>query len=171
MYVYVVMNESRCECVYVRNSGTYEMSIKSIVELVCKRRCWAECDRIVVMPLEKNMSSSVCYIYENKVYKVECNNERNEWIEIETNEEEVYESNETNEINEMKEVYEMNEMNESKELKEINEINEMKEMTEYEYYEIEDDRCDKYGRCNKDGEYNEEYYNEELSYEDESYEC
>ena len=78
MYVYIVMNESRCECVYVRNSGRYEMSIKSIVEMACKMRCWDECDKVLVIPLDKNMS----YIYKNKVYKFECNNERNEWIDV-----------------------------------------------------------------------------------------
>jgi hypothetical protein len=85
--VYFFSNETKNEFVYASNVGTYSMEIETIVETICQKKKWEASDKVVIIPLNDSMIS---YCYQNKRFQIEYkDNPKFEWIEIETNEDEI----------------------------------------------------------------------------------
>jgi hypothetical protein len=86
--VYFFSNETKNEFVYASNVGTYSMEIETIVETICQKKKWEASDKVVIIPLDGKRMSSYCY--QNKIFSFDFkNNPRYEWVEIETNEDEI----------------------------------------------------------------------------------
>jgi hypothetical protein len=63
------------------------MEIENIVETICQKKKWEASDKVVIIPLNDSMIS---YCYQNKRFQIEYkDNPKFEWIEIETNEDEI----------------------------------------------------------------------------------
>jgi hypothetical protein len=92
--VYFFNNETKNEFVYVNNYGTYSMDMDKIAEYICNTKKWEVTDKVVIIPL--NDKRIVSYCYQNKKFQIEYTlyKDNPNWIEIETNEDEVFNSEE-----------------------------------------------------------------------------
>ncbi len=89
---YFINNTTKSECAYVKNTGTYTLEIETVVTKVCQMKKWDTSDTVIVMLMDsKNMTR---YIYKDNRFEL-CFKEdsKYDFIEIETDENEVCEDN------------------------------------------------------------------------------
>ena len=87
---YFLNNETKNECVYVKNTGTYTMEIQSLVSQVCGIKKWEKSDKVIILMMDStNMTR---YIYQDEKFNI-CFKEDSKYdvIEIETNDNEIVE--------------------------------------------------------------------------------
>jgi hypothetical protein len=132
--VYFFSNETKNEFVYVSNVGTYSMEIETIVETICQKKKWEASDKVVIISQDGKRMSSYCY--QNKIFSFFDfkNNPKYEWVEIETNEDEI--------CNE-----------ESMRFEDYDE-----DYDDYNYEDIEDDRYDERDDYNEGNGYEDESF-------------
>lgn len=85
---YFCNNETKNECVYVKNTGTYTMEIRNLISQVCEIKKWEKSDKVIILMMDsQNMTR---YIYQNGRFDI-CFNEDSKYdmIEIETDENDV----------------------------------------------------------------------------------
>lgn len=89
--VYFFNNQTKTDCVYVRNTGKCSLDINVLVDRVCKEKKWEASDKVIIMLM--NTENLVTYIYQNGKYDIVTSDES--CMEIETNEE-IYEEEDDN---------------------------------------------------------------------------
>lgn len=85
---YFLNNETKNECVYVKNTGTYTMEIQSLVSQVCGMKKWEKSDKVIILMMDSK--SMIRYIYQDENFNI-CFAEDSKYdvIEIETDSNEV----------------------------------------------------------------------------------
>lgn len=130
---YFFNNETKTECIYVKNTGTCQMEVDALVRRVCQEKKWESSDRVIVMLM--NSENLMTYLYQNNKFVI-CFDTKYDCMEIVTHSAEIEEDN-FNYDNYDSEDYD-----------------------EYNDYDIEDDRYDErddYG-YGYDGGYEDEFY-------------
>jgi len=85
---YFFNNETKNECVYVKNTGTYLLEVESLVVRICQSKKWDSNDKVVIMFM--NSQNLITYLYQNKKFDILKNKEsKYDCIEIESNEVEI----------------------------------------------------------------------------------
>lgn len=89
---YFFSNETKNECVYVKDVGSYKFEMDVMAEKICHIKKWDASDKVIIMLL--NTSSMVKYIYQNKQFIISNeHNEKYDSIEIEIDEDDIMECN------------------------------------------------------------------------------
>lgn len=80
---YFFNNETKNECVYVKNTGTYTMEIENVISQVCEMKKWDKNDKVIIMIMDSQTMTR--YIYQNGRFDI-CFKEDSKYdmIEIET---------------------------------------------------------------------------------------
>ena len=134
---YFFNNETKDECIYVKNTGTYQLEIDTLVRRICQSKKWETSDRVIVMLM--NTQNLVTYVYQNDKFDFLISKEsKYDCIEIESNEVEIQEDNFDSE-------------NDSEDYSEYDDYNYDMDLYDDRY----DERDDDYGY---DGGYEDEFY-------------
>lgn len=134
---YFFNNETKDECIYVKNTGTYQLEIDTLVRRICQSKKWETSDRVIVMLM--NTQNLVTYVYQNDKFDFLISKEsKYDCIEIESNEVEIQEDNFDYE-------------NDSEDYSEYDDYNYDMDLYDDRY----DERDDDYGY---DGGYEDEFY-------------
>ena len=87
---YFFSNETKNECVYVKNTGTYLLEVESLVVRICQSKKWDSNDKVIIMFM--NSQNLITYLYQNNKFEILRNKDtKYDCIEIESNEVEIEE--------------------------------------------------------------------------------